>query len=231
VNNNINNIIAKYWAGDTSLEEEQALKVYLQSEDIQDKHIDLVPLVSFFSTEHTQRFPGTIDLASMESHAVAQAPTLVTKYLEGNTTLAEEETLKLYFSSDKVKEEHLDLVPLFSFFKDQESIQDAREGDTQTIIDTEHTPKIEEKKEAKVRRMFPRVAAVAASLALLLTFTFTFFNSELEPSKNLAEVEDTEAALEVTMQALAYLGHNYDKGANPMKHIKQLEKTNIFKFN
>ncbi len=236
--NNINNILAKYWEGQSSLEEEAQLRSYFLSNEVAEEHKEYVPLFQFYASE-SQHVSKSYTGSSLLAEVTVGIDRLVDKYLAGETDLGEEEKLKAYFASEKVKPEHLDLVPLFGFFKEQEGQimtkelnMDFLESSSEDKVPNLEQPKVEQPKveQPKVRRMFPKVAAIAASFAVLAMFTFGYFQGSNSNTQVLAEAEKEEA-LAMTMEALAYLGHNYDKGANPMKHFKQLEKTNIFKFN
>lgn len=227
---NINHIIEKYWAGETSLEEENILKGYLTSDKVKTEHLDMVPLFSFYKEQGSISGP-VIDMSFLKTDSDMNS--LVHKYWAGETTVAEEETLQAYLTSSEVATEHQDMIPLFSFFEEQEQVVMKKALDM-SFLNEAQMPKSQipaSKRETKVRRLFPRVAAIAASLALLMMVTFSYMDEGQLANNHLAEVQDADEALELTMEALAFLGHNYDKGANPMKHIKQLEKTNVFSFN
>lgn len=229
---NINHIIEKYWAGESTLEEESQLQSYLLSDKVASEHMELVPLFRQFAETKVTGMKHTFDMAALLDSVYADADNLVEKYLDGSSTLGEEEKLKAYFSSGQVKAEHKDLIPLFSYFRKQEEISSAGDLDM-SFLEEKKTIDINrnQEQEVKVRRMFPRIATIAASLLLMFAATFAFFDGVNTDDQNLASAQETEEALQTTMEALAFLGQNYDKGANPMKHLKQLEKTSIFKFN
>lgn len=154
---------------------------------------------------------------------------ILTKYWAGESAVEEEDQLHAYFQSDNIKPEHQEYTPLFSFFNDQKAI--AFEGE----LDLEFTKTVERElpasveKKTKTRSLFPKLIAVAASLALMVMFTNNFKQAPKDSFAN-TEVLTEEQAYEITKEALAFLGNKYEKGSDPMKHLKQLEKTNIFKF-
>ena len=282
---NIDNIIDRYLAGETSLEEEGQIKAYLLSDQVDDQHKDLIPLFQYFDLASTVDLDKNVDVAI---HA-QNAGVLIDKYWTGNTSLTEEKLIKEYLLSKEVAPEHQDMIAMFAFFEEQESAMMSKFIDVSAItgehlselelaiesywsgestieqeamiseyvasgqVSTNHSEliplfsyfaqekdisldndlgldKIAKQPEAKVRFMFPKVMAVAASLALLLMFTFNFMSSETSYKNTYTEVEDPEEALEITMEALAFLGHKYDKGTKPIKYIKELEKTDVFRF-
>lgn len=51
MNINIDNILEKYWKGETSLEEEHQLRNYFKSDSIEDRHQQYKALFGFFSQE------------------------------------------------------------------------------------------------------------------------------------------------------------------------------------
>lgn len=229
---NINHIIEKYWAGESTLEEESQLQSYLASDTVASEHLELVPLFEHFADSKKVSAQQSFDIRTVLNSTYEGIDSTLEKYWAGNTSLGDEEKLKAYFSSDQVRSEHQEFVPLFSYFREQEALSTTKEldmtflGETKTIDISRN-----KKSETKVRRMFPRLATIAASVMLMFAATFAFFNSVDSNDQDLVSAQETEEALQTTMEALAFLGHNYDKGAEPMKHLKQLEKTNIFKFN
>lgn len=58
-NLNIDELIKKYWEGETSLEEERTLKTYLK-DDFAAEHQDLKTIFSFFSDQREIRYPGEL---------------------------------------------------------------------------------------------------------------------------------------------------------------------------
>ncbi len=49
--NNMSSLIEKYWNGDTSLEEESAIRAYMLSGQVAEEHQDMIPLFQYFSEE------------------------------------------------------------------------------------------------------------------------------------------------------------------------------------
>jgi len=215
-------LIEKYWAGETSLAEERVIKNYLLSNKVADNHKDLIPLFAFFEEQEGIMMQKSIDTATITGVEQSQLDLAIEAYWAGESSLEQEGLIEDYVAAGNVKSKHAELVPLFSYFQDQKGI---------TINKDLELDKIAVKPEPKIRFMFPKVMAVAASLALLMMFTFNFMSNESASYKNAyTEVEDPEEALEITMEALAFLGKKYDKGTKPMKYIKELEKTDVFRF-
>lgn len=148
---------------------------------------------------------------------------LIEKYWAGETSLEEERLIKTYFMSGNVSEEHEDMAPLFDFFSIESEIT---VGDLD--LDLEVT-----KPKPKVRRLFPRLLTIAASMAILISASMLLFNNNSTIYKNkYTELQDPEEALEITMEALGFLSNKYEQGSEPMtKYMKNLEKTVVFEFN
>lgn len=235
---NIDHIIQKYWAGESSLDQEQQLKAYLGSSEVRAEHADMVPLFGFFNEQLSVK-SKPIDLGFLAEQSSSEMDTemdaVIEKYWAGEASLEDEQAIQAYMTSGAVASHHEEMIPLFSFFESQETVVMQKALDMSFLNDTEETTKTiqfpVQAKDKKVRRLFPKVAAIAASLALLMMVTFSYMDNGSMSDRGVAEVQDADEALELTMEALAFLGHKYDKGANPMKHIKQLEKTSIFSFN
>lgn len=152
---------------------------------------------------------------------------IIEKYWNGESSLEEEQQLSAYLLSGKVAEEHTELIPLFQLFQDESKVKLELDLNLE-LNNTIETKKPEQR--SRVIRMLPRVAAVAASLALLLMFTTGQFDQVDNKSYVNAETLSEQEAYEITKDALAFLGANYEKASQPMKHMKELEHTKIFSF-
>ncbi|NNE27101.1 MAG: hypothetical protein HKN09_09680 [Saprospiraceae bacterium] len=65
--NNINQLLDKYWAGESSPAEEADIRSYFKSGQISDEHAELATLFNYFSNEKERRFEGELDLSFLES--------------------------------------------------------------------------------------------------------------------------------------------------------------------
>jgi len=149
---------------------------------------------------------------------------LIDKYWEGETSLAEEQAIKQYLSSNEVSEDHKDLIPLFSYYKMESGLSLAKEELDLSFV-REAKP--------KVRYLIPKIMGIAASFLLLFSVTYQYLGVSEDAiyTGKYTEVEDPEEALEIAMDALGFLGNNYSKGTTPMsKGFKGLEKTDVFNF-
>ena len=60
--------------------------------------------------------------------------TLLDKYLEAETTLAEEKVLETYFLSDHVTPELQEYIPLFNFFENERSLETSEEIESERDV-------------------------------------------------------------------------------------------------
>ncbi|MFH6987405.1 hypothetical protein ACHRVW_06630 [Flavobacterium collinsii] len=140
------------------------------------------------------------------------------KYFEGETTIAEENQLKEYFSSPDVAQHLEQYKPMFGYFsqvKEQKSMQ---------------TIPLETKKR-KVAWL-----SIAASAVVLLGVGTYFYVSEKDVTPVTAQTElgtydNPEEALAATQKALALLSNNVNVGIESVQYIKEYEqsKNKIFK--
>lgn len=147
---------------------------------------------------------------------------ILDKYWEGTSSLEEENVLKEYFNSSEVQDAHLEFKPLFNFFK----------AEAESIPAFEPDLSFTRKKQTKVRFLLPKLIAIAASFVLLFSVSQQWLDkSEDTMYKNkFTELEDPEEALAITLEALGFVSSKIDKGTKDLTHIKEIEKTAVFKF-
>nr|WP_315258139.1 hypothetical protein [uncultured Flavobacterium sp.] len=134
---------------------------------------------------------------------------LLEKYFEGETSIAEENELKNYFSSSNVAPHLEQYKPLFGYF-----VEAKKENFEKDI------PLISKKK--KVAWL-----SIAASIAVLLGVgTYVYFNTnEVKGNNELGTYENPKEALEATQKALAMLSNNVNVGVEGIQYIKVYEVT------
>ena len=141
--------------------------------------------------------------------------TLLEKYFQGETSIAEENELKNYFSSSDVAQHLEQYQPIFGYFS-----------------------------QAKLHRFTPEIPlqskkrnvawiSIAASVVVLLGIgTFTYFN-DFEPKANqdLGTYENPELALQETQKALAMLSNHVNVGVGSVQYLEEFNnsKAIIFK--
>lgn len=211
----MDDLLDKYWNGESSIQEEQQLKTYFKSDDIDEVHMPFVPLFGLISEASKVKSPDFDDVNL-----------LLEKYWEGDTTVQEENHLKAYFNSELVMDKHLAFKPLFTYFDDQSKIKfPAEEISQPSEISTVQVKHLNIKK---------WVYASAASLALVLGSIFVVNNLKpVAPTQKYAhihEIEDPEEALRVTKEALALVSKKFRKSQETIKeNLGALDKATVFK--
>jgi hypothetical protein len=139
---------------------------------------------------------------------------LLEKYFEGETSVAEENELKNYFSSSNVAPHLEQYRPLFGYFteaKEQKFINDV------SLVS----------KKQKVAWL-----SIAASIVVFVGVgTYTYFNTyEVKESKELGTYDDPKEAFEATQKALAMLSDNVNTGVEGVQYLQvyQVTKEKVF---
>ncbi len=131
---------------------------------------------------------------------------LLDKYLEGETTVKEEQILSDYFNSNDVKPEWAAYKSMFSFFQVTKE-----EQPTKTFS-------------PKVRPLWKSWHNIAAILMLALATTL-FFKSQQNANQNLGTFEDPEVAFQETVKVFDMIGDKLNTGKKEMQHLNTLEST------
>ena len=134
---------------------------------------------------------------------------LLEKYFEGETTIAEENELKDYFTSSNVASHLEEYKSLFGYFI--ESKKEKSSKSTSLI--------------SKKRKM--AWLSIAASVVVMLGVgTYTYFSTnEVKQSKELGTYDDPKEAFEATQKALAMLSNHVNEGVEGIQYIKVYEVT------
>lgn len=137
---------------------------------------------------------------------------LLEKYFEGETSIAEENELKLYFSSAGVAQHLEQYKAMFGYFSS------AKEQ------------KFEQQIPLKSKTQKVAWLSIAASIVILLGM-FTFYNRGINQSEDLGTYNDPEKAFEETQKALNLLSKNVNVGVESMQYVKEYQdsKDLIFK--
>ena len=214
---NIDDLLDKYWDGETSLEDEKSLRQYFCSNDIDESHFAFRDLFGWATESATVTCPVTDDV-----------DVILEKYWNGETSVQEENVLKAYFKSGKVSDNRLAFADLFSFFDEQAQItfDDSRSKD-----DKKDSPKT-----GQIISIFYKkwVYAAAAASVLIIASVFVIKNFNTETTQpaytSVHEIEDPEEALRVTKEALAMVSKKFRKSQESIKeNMGALEKATIFK--
>lgn len=123
---------------------------------------------------------------------------LLEKYFEATTTVAEEETLRAYFSNENVASHLEQYAPMFTYFSKAK--------------DEKFTKQVT----LKPRRNYYRWMSVAAVAVLMFGVYF---------GKSIKDKNDTKFAYQETKRAIELLGENFNKGAEKMAYLTEFETT------
>jgi hypothetical protein len=134
---------------------------------------------------------------------------LLEKYFGGETSVAEENELKDYFSSPNVAEHLEQYRPLFGYFA---------EAKKQKLT---HQVSLTSKKR-KVTWL-----SIAASIVMMMGIgMYTYFNvNTVKENQELGTYDDPEEALEATQKALAMLSDNVNVGIEGVQYLQVYETT------
>ena len=143
----------------------------------------------------------------MESHKIES---LLDKYFDGETTLAQERELQDYFSSPDVAQHLEQYRSMFGYF--------AKEKDQRF----DGTLPLEPRKRNVVAWL-----SVAASIAVLFgvgTFAYNNLESQAAPEE-LGTYDNPELAMKETQKALDLLSGHFNKGVESVSYINEYEQS------
>ena len=142
----------------------------------------------------------------MESHKI---DTLLEKYFEGETTIAEEKELQSYFSGSDVAQHLEQYRPMFGYFTQ------AREQQFERAVP------LHPRKRKAVAWL-----SVAASVAVLIGIgTFAYNNMQNQPKQDLGTYDDPEVAFRETQKALDMLAAHVNTGVESVGYINEYEQS------
>lgn len=144
---------------------------------------------------------------------------ILEKYFQGESSIAEENQLKEYFSSLNVAQHLEQYKPMFGYFSQAKEQKSTYEIPLQS-------------KKRNVAWL-----SIAASAVVLLGIGTYFFVSEQKDTTAVASqtelgtYQDPEEALKATQKALALLSNNVNVGIESVQYIKEYEqsKNKVFK--
>ncbi|WP_343695345.1 hypothetical protein [Flavobacterium sp.] len=154
---------------------------------------------------------------------------ILEKYFQGETTIAEENQLKEYFSSSNVAQHLEQYKPVFGYFSQVKQQKSTQELENLTL--TGETIPLKTKKRNLVW------LSIAASVVVLLGIGTFFFAGEennttaVASQSELGTYDDPEEALAATQKALALLSNKVNVGIESVQYINEYEqsKNKIFK--
>jgi hypothetical protein len=140
---------------------------------------------------------------------------LLEKYFQGETSIAEENELKNYFSSLDVAQHLEQYKPMFGYFSQ------AKEQEFQQQIPLQ------------TKKRTVAWLSVAASIVVLLGIgTYVYVdNNNATQSQNLGTYDDPEVAFRETQKALALLSSHVNTGIESVQYVEEYEiaKDRVFR--
>ncbi len=142
---------------------------------------------------------------------------LLDRYFEGQTSLAEEEQLRTYFSSGKVADELLPYRELFAGLDDLH-LQSHNDGLADELMD--FIIESEHKEKSKFRFLWQAVSAIAAVLLLALLLV----NFPKSDSRWTDTYDDPQVAYAEATKTLQFVAAKYNEGMHQLKPVGKLTK-------
>ena len=136
--------------------------------------------------------------------------TLTQKYLEGETSLEEEQQLRDYFTQGDVDETLQEFKPLFSYFV--EAKQEQSTSDIRPQLSKSHN------------KMYKTWMAAAASIALVATAVW-YGNGYTASQDDLGTYESPEVALQKTRDILNLVSSYMNEGTKDLGYLAELDNT------
>ncbi len=152
---------------------------------------------------------------------------LIEKYLEGDTSLEEEQKLRNYFLEEEVPKHLVALKAQFLYYNNaaEEYIETPDfEERLMKSLDEENTSDSHEAKtiklETKRKSMWYSISAVAATIVIVIAAYFFIYDDEPALQNTY---DNPEAAYETTRAALFYVSQKMNLG---VKHCSEVSKIN-----
>lgn len=141
---------------------------------------------------------------------------LLQKYFDAETSLAEENELITYFSSEEVDEKLKMYVPMFSGMWELSAEEDLELGEElmNYILESEHKEKV------KYRWMWQMVTGVAASVILVM-LAVNYFTSRNQWSDTYSDPQQAYAEASKTLE---FVAGKYNKGLASLTPVRKLEE-------
>lgn len=137
----------------------------------------------------------------------AKIEKLLEKYLEGETTLREEDILSEYFNSEEVRPEWMAYKDMFTYFENSKGF----------VPQMAFTPPQQKKSKFD---FFQKYAAVA----MILLIGIMFYTQKQNP-KDLGTYDDPEVALQETKKVFDLISYHLNSGTDDMQYLNILEQT------
>jgi len=218
-NTHINQLLEKFWTGESSLEEENQLRKAVFDPNASD---ELKALQSFFlGPIERSPMPNSADQKFNQAFEQIRAQELLKKYYAGETSLEEEATLKTIVNKlpsaitntgSEVDDFKTELAIAKMIFPEDEEIKLSSAGEKKmlTYFDElkEQKAKVVPLKQAKVRTLPKRNWLKIAVVGLLLIGVGSIWTKRV----NDMEKAEAQLAYQQTKEAFELLGMHFNKG-------------------
>jgi len=216
-------LLEKYWNCDSTVEEEQQLKSYFSQNDIDAELSEYKDVFAVLGAQSQLSTP-----ISFPSETTLRIHELLEKYWDCNSELSEEAELKAYFISGNVDKSLSSYSDLFNVLHTEGNIQ-AGNIAIERKLEVTSQESVEKAKTFSISKKWIGIAA-----SLLLVGALWFNTDILKPQKETAfaeyAVDSEDEALEVTMEALAFLSGKLDKSTTKIKKdIKRVSNASLLK--
>jgi len=138
---------------------------------------------------------------------------ILEKYFQGETSIAEENELRNYFSSSNVAQHLEQYKPLFGYFS----------------LAKEHqfTPEIPILPRPRDKKRNVAWISIAASVVVLLGIgTYAYYSADVvNKNQDLGTYDDPEEAFRATQKALSLLSDNVNVGIESVLYIQEYQTT------
>lgn len=146
---------------------------------------------------------------------IEEVRTLLQKYFEAETTLAEEEMLSAWFRTGEIPDE---FRPYTDWFTSMEQYE-GHEEDTFAETAIDKIFRNEDVRKRSLRRILVPVTGIAASLLIL--FGATMYQRQRQPFRDT--FDDPEIALACAEKTLAFVSAEYNKGLAGLAPVGKLK--------
>jgi hypothetical protein len=146
----------------------------------------------------------------MELNKIEQ---LLARYFEGTTSVAEEQELERYFTSNAVAPNLKQYQSLFTYFSNEKTV------------------KANVKVPVPTRKSIKNWISIAASIVVVFGLgTFTYLNNQTKATDDLGTYDDPEVAFRATQKALGELSTHVNVGIESVQYINEYEnaKSKVF---
>jgi len=150
---------------------------------------------------------------------------LLDKYLEGETSLTEENLLKKFFNSGNVPDHLKEYAGMFVYFAIEEQDRLNPELEVQILEKLEQSDTIPFYQN---RRFWYYFTGVAASVLFLLTFLYeSEISNKIGFTNSKYTAQEKQQAYKQTKQALAYVSGKINQGIEPLQEMSRINASAV----